>query len=228
MHVTDSYVLSTFKYSLRASSKVQRINHISKFENMFLKQLAYTSQFIELWYLLSLEWDWICQPLRRPQSQLLVDGNSPFLHLSLIADVWAQSPGCKDLLYDPDHTSMLSLVLTGSSNGTGKKSLMNNGSANKIISTLYWTVILSATIGLIFSHWYKRVPNARAKRWKRKATTRPIFFLSQLYNIGLHVPHESIKTLKSINKVVWSLVRSLKFGNKEIVFQLANPIFFKK
>ena len=87
MHVTDSYVLSTFKYSLRASSTVQRINHISKFENMFLKQLAYTSQFIELWYLLSLEWDWICQPLRRLQSQLLVDGNSPFLHLSLIADV---------------------------------------------------------------------------------------------------------------------------------------------
>ena len=55
MHVTDSYVLSTFKYSLRASSTVQRINHISKFENMFLKQLADTSQFIELWYLLSLE-----------------------------------------------------------------------------------------------------------------------------------------------------------------------------
>ena len=55
MHVTDSDVLSTFKYSLRASSTVQRINHITKFENMFLKQLAYTSQFIELWYLLSLE-----------------------------------------------------------------------------------------------------------------------------------------------------------------------------
>ena len=57
MHITDRYELSTFKHSkhsMLASATVQRNNHISEFENMVLKQLAYTSQFIELWYLLSL------------------------------------------------------------------------------------------------------------------------------------------------------------------------------